>query len=551
MASVVGWSLAALALGVSAGSSAAMAQSAPARFTHFTYEGHADDGAVAGPGQYRNPILPGYHPDPSILRVGDDYYLINSSFAHYPGIPIFHSKDLVSWRQIGNAIDRPGQLNFKGLGASRGVYAPDISYHDGLFYIINTCVDCGGNFVITAKNPAGPWSDPVWLGFQGIDPSIFWDGDKAYVVNNDAPNEKPRYEGHRAIWLQEFDYKTLKMTGPRQQIINGGTDIAKKPIWIEGPHMLRHGDWYYLYAAEGGTSDNHSEVVFRAKALTGPFEPYADNPILTQRDVDPARPHPVTSAGHAAFVQTQKGDWWSVFLATRPYGLGLYNTGRETFMLPVTWKDEWPVILGHGLPVPLVVARPKLGAPGKGSDNGDLRYVDDFTGKALSKAWIGLRNPQKPFYRLSEGALVLSSGAALGDLSGVPSLIARRQQHQDVAVSTTVSFTPRADGDRAGLVALQNDGAYLFLGLTRIEGKPRIALFTRSGKEGETLVASAPLPAGKVTLTYRSQGSELSLSYVAGGKRHVLKDKLDASFLSTKIAGGFVGTVVGPYAYYR
>ena len=150
-------------------------------------------------GQYINPILSGYYPDPSVIRVGDDYFLVNSSFSHFPGLPIFRSKDLVSWTQIGNAIDRPEQLDFTGRTVSQSVFAPDISYHDGVFYIVNTCVQCGGNFVITAKNPAGPWSNPVWLPFEGIDPSIFWDGDKAYIVNNGAPDETPRYEGHRAI----------------------------------------------------------------------------------------------------------------------------------------------------------------------------------------------------------------------------------------------------------------------------------------------------------------------------------------------------------------
>uniref|UniRef100_UPI003B3B9D0B glycoside hydrolase family 43 protein n=1 Tax=Sphingomonas sp. TaxID=28214 RepID=UPI003B3B9D0B len=239
----------ALASSVSAG---------PARFERFTYDGKAQERVTPAPGQYRNPILSGYYPDPSVTRVGDDYYLINSSFAHFPGIPIFHSKDLTSWTQIGNAIARPSQLDFTGLGVSKGVFAPDISHHDGLFYIVNTCVDCGGNFVITARDPKGPWSDPVWLPFEGIDPSIYWEGDKAYVVNNRAPNEPPRYDGHRAIWIQEYDWRAGKMVGESTQLINGGVDLSKKPVWIEGPHIFRKDGWYYLTAAEGGTSVNHS-----------------------------------------------------------------------------------------------------------------------------------------------------------------------------------------------------------------------------------------------------------------------------------------------------
>jgi xylan 1,4-beta-xylosidase len=535
------------------GACAAAAQAQPARFTHFTYDGQAPGDPRPGPGAYANPILAGYHPDPSIVRVGADYYLVNSSFAHFPGIPVFHSRDLVNWVQIGNAIDRPGQLDLVGRAVSEGVFAPDISWHDGLFYIINTCVGCRGNFVITAKNPAGPWSDPVWLGFNGIDPSIFWDGDKAYVVNNDAPREAPLYDGHRAIWIQEFDHKTLTMKGPRTQIIDGGVDISKKPSWIEGPHMLRRGSFYYLYAAEGGTADNHSEVVFRGPAPTGPFTPWAGNPILTQRDLDPARPHPVTSAGHAMLVQTQKGDWWSVFLATRPYRAGLYNIGRETFLLPVRWQQDWPVILPHGTPVPLVARRPDLpaGRPVSPALTGAIRYVDDFRGKALSGAWVGLRNPARPFYRLERGALVLATGAPLGERGGVPALVARRQQNQTATVSVTVSFTPRQDGDRAGLVALQSDESYVFFGATRLAGRPVVALFTRDRGKAETLVATAPLPTGPVTLTYRSTGDRLSFAFAQGGKVTRVGPALDAALLSTQQAGGFVGTIVGPYAYYR
>jgi xylan 1,4-beta-xylosidase len=187
--------------------------------------------------------------------------------------------------QIGNAIDRPGQLDFSGRAISQGAFAPDISFHAGLFFIANTCVGCKGNFFITAKDPAGPWSDPVWLPFEGIDPSIFWDGDRAYIVNNRAPDEAPRYAGHRAIWIQEFDWRHGRMVGQSRQLVNGGVDIDQQPVWIEGPHIFKRGGYYYLTAAEGGTGSNHSQVIFRSRDLFGPYAPYDKNPILTQRDL--------------------------------------------------------------------------------------------------------------------------------------------------------------------------------------------------------------------------------------------------------------------------
>lgn len=548
-------SLTALALALSTAGTAA-AQTAT--FERFTYQGRSIEQVKPQAGEYLNPIISGYYPDPSVTRVGKDYYLVNSSFAHFPGLPIFHSTDLIHWTQIGNAIDRPGQLDFSGRSVSEAVFAPDISYHDGTFYIVNTCVQCRGNFVITAKDPAGPWSDPIWLPFEGIDPSLYWEGDRAYIVNNRAPDETPRYDGHRAIWLQEYDWRAGKMVGESTQLVNGGVDLSKKPVWIEGPHIFKKVGWYYLTAAEGGTSVNHSQVVLRSKELRGPYVPFAGNPILTQRDLDPKRPHPISAAGHAELVQTQNGEWWATFLATRPYADDYYNIGRETFLLPVTWKNGWPIILDKGKTVPWTLAKPRLPASPapKLPTSGDFDYTDEFDGTKLAMQWIGVRTPKTPFYTVANGSLTMRGGDALGDRQGVPGFVGRRQQHAIADVSTTLTFTPAKDGARAGLVAMQNDYAYLFFGLTRIDGQTRIALYKREGKNTrdetapETLVASAPLNAkGPVTLSLRAKGGTMAFDYRVGGKTMTLKNDLDIRFLSTARAGGFVGTVIGPYAY--
>ncbi|GAA0448291.1 MULTISPECIES: glycoside hydrolase family 43 protein [Sphingomonas] len=539
-----------LALAGLAAGSAALATE-PARFSRFTYDGRTQERVTVRAGQHRNPILSGYYPDPSVTRVGDDYYLVLSSFAHFPGLPIFRSKDLVNWTQIGNAIDRPEQLDFTGMRTSQAVFAPDISYHDGTFYIANTCVECGGNFVITAKDPAGPWSKPVWLPFEGIDPSIYWEGDRAYIVNNRAPAEPPRYDGHRAIWIQEYDWRAGKMVGESTQLVNGGVDISKKPVWIEGPHILKKDGWYYLTAAEGGTSVNHSQVVLRSKNLRGPFVPYADNPILTQRDLDPARPNPITSAGHAKLVETQNGEWFATFLAVRPYEGDFYNIGRETFLLPVTWKDGWPIILPKGEAIPFASRVPKLPAqaPGPVPTTGDFGYVDEFEGDKLAMQWIGVRTPKRPFYHLEAGDLVLDRGTPIGDLSGVPAFVGRRQQHHVATVSTTVRFDPGADGERGGLAAMQSDRNYLFFGVTRIAGKPVVALYTADQGQ-ERLVASAPIsPGNPVTLTIRADGGTMAFDYEGAAGRKTLAADVDARFLSTKVATGFVGTLIGPYAW--
>jgi xylan 1,4-beta-xylosidase len=394
--------------------SAAPAVAQTARFDWFEYKGsNTGVPARAGNGQYLNPILGGFYPDPSVTRVGDDFYLVTSTFSYFPGIPVFHSKDLVNWTQIGNAIDRPGQLDFKKLGMSRGVFAPSIQWHDGTFYILNTCVDCGGNFVITAKDPAGPWSAPVWLPdlSGGIDPSLFFDEDgKTWVVFNDTPEGKPLYDGHRAIWMQEMNLRPLQAIGPRILLVNGGVDISKKPVWIEGPHILKKDGWYYLICAEGGTAEGHSQVILRSRNVAGPYLPNPANPILTQRDLPRGRKLPITSAGHAQLVDTPGGAWWATFLAVRPYQGDYYNTGRETFLMPVTWRGGWPSITAPGQRIPYNRARPKLPRQPvvKPPISGAFTIRDEFDGE-LPKYWMMARNPRSSWYKLDGGALELTA----------------------------------------------------------------------------------------------------------------------------------------------
>ena len=534
------------------------AHAGDARFSYFAYSGKSQESALLKPTpkQFINPVISGYAPDPSIERVGDDYYLVTSSFVHFPGLPVYHSKDLVTWRQIGNAIDRPSQADYSGMKVSAGMMAPSISYHDGLHYIVCTNRK---SFVITAENPAGPWSDPSFFDFEGIDPSLFWDDDgKAYIVNNGAPKQAALYPGHRSIWLQEFDAKTRTMTGPRLEIINGGADLATKPFWTEAPHLYKKDGYYDLIAAQGGTGEQHSEVVFRSRALAGPYENYAGNPILTQRDLPENRPNPIGTAGHAEFVQTPSGQWWSVFLATRNYGPDLYNIGRETYLLPVTWKDGWPVILEQGERVPFVLDRPKLPPSPRTAEplNGDYAYTDDFKAGKLGLGWMSVRIPAAPRYALENGELVLkASSEAIGDVRNTPSFVGRKQAHAIASVSTALRYTAERTGDRAGLVAMQNDDAYLFLGVQWRDGKQEVALSVRKNAQDPQagrVIASAPLPAmaanKPVYLKLSIDGGTLSAAYALrkdDWKR--LMPGYDATFLSTKLAGGFVGTVVGLY----
>jgi xylan 1,4-beta-xylosidase len=533
------------------------------RFDWFEYRG--DDSVYklnrAGPNDYYNPIIAGFYPDPTIIRAGKDYYVATSSFAYFPGVPIFHSTDLVTWTQIGHILDRPSQLNVDSAGVSRGIFAPALSYHGGTFYMITTLVDRGGNFYVTAKNPAGPWSDPVWLSeIDGIDPSFFFDDDgKSYIVNNGPPVGEALYDGHRAIWIQQYDFATRKLVGPRSVIVNGGVDLTKRPIWIEAPHIFKRNGTYYLICAEGGTADQHSEVVFRSQSVMGPYVSYSGNPILTQRHLDPARPFPVETTGHADFVETPNGEWWAVFLGTRNYGRDLWNTGRETFLLPVTWVDGWPTILTGRATVPYVHARPNLPrqATATAPHSGNFSIRDEFDATTLAPYWEMLRTPRERWYDLASirGSLTIQARPAELSGRGQPSFLGRRQQHGTATASTAMRYMPARPGDRAGIVAFHNESHYYFFGVVHDGTKPALELRRRAwrGEQGDSVVASAPValsPTAPLYLQIRSRDGRYDFLYATTPNAwQILVAGTDGTILSTKVAGGFVGTMVGMYAY--
>jgi alpha-N-arabinofuranosidase len=523
-------------------------------FNWFEYTGHDRSRTQALPrGHYSNPILRGYYPDPAVERVGDKFYLVNSTFAHWPGIPIHESTDLVHWKLVGHALTDTSKYNFDGLNISRGVFAPSIHHHNGTFYIINTLVEAGGNFFVTAKDPAGPWSDPVWLKeIDGIDPSFFFDTNgKAYILNNGPPEGKPLYDGHRAIWMQEFDLSSNKLTGPRRVVVNGGVDISQKPIWIEGPHLYRINGWYYLMCAEGGTGDGHSEVIFRAKSPWGPFEPFAGNPILTQRDLPKDRPDPITNAGHADLVQRKDGSWWAVFLASRPYEGSRYNIGRETFLLPVEWNDGWPIILPPGKPIPylesLEAKRPAVAAKAPETFI-SVANRDEFDGKASHTPWIQIHVPKQQWYDTTSnpGSLTIRPLKVNLDEKRNASFLARRQE--DLKFDASTELAPPSAGIAAGLAAYQNESYWYFLGTRQSTGGMQVFLERRAGEDRKSYRSETLKPAAALKLRISADGGKYSFYYDAGQGWQPLRENDDGSILSTEVAEGFVGTVLGPYA---
>lgn len=504
---------------------------------------------------FTNPILSGFYPDPSICKVGDDFYMVTSTFAYYPGLPILHSKDLVNWETIGFAMDRPEQLNLDGHGVSRGLFAPSIRYHEGLYYITCTLIDTGGNFVITATDPAGPWSDPYWLPeVNGIDPSMYFDEDKAYILYNSIPpDDKSLYSGHRTIRMFAFDVDSMRVTGDEILLVNGGVDISKNPVWIEAPHIFKKDGYYYLICAEGGTAYNHSEVVFRSESATGPYVPWDKNPILTQRHLDPSRPNPITTTGHADFVELENGEWWAVFLGCRPYAdKDYFNTGRETFLAPVKWIDGWPVINPDFEEVQYRYPVPVSGTTQSASNYSRFNHRYEFDEDKLHYNFQFLRTVREKWYSLSDHSGHLTLAVRPETCSGKmnPSFVAHRQPHLTGSASTSMAFSPATENEMAGLMIFQNETHFYFLAKTLVEGKPAIALY-QSSVDGEEmkLLASEEIDGEVVRLKIEARRDTYAFFFsVLDGDWTLLKENIDARFLSTREAGGFVGCMYAMYA---
>ncbi|MFT4205391.1 MAG: glycoside hydrolase family 43 protein [Chitinophagaceae bacterium] len=511
---------------------------------------------------YHNPVLAGFYPDPSICKAGDDYYIVNSTFSYFPGLPIFHSKDLLNWQLESYALDRPEQLPLEGAPLSSGLFAPTIRYHNGTFYIVCTNVSGVGNFVVTAKNTKGPWSNPVKLPeVNGIDPSLFFDGDSAYIVYNSIPPDgKPLYEGHRTIRVVPFSEQSLQVAGSNRILVNGGTDISQKPIWIEGPHLYKINGWYYLMCAQGGTGYNHSEVVFRSRSMEEPFVPYQHNPILTQMFLPKDRKSPVTSTGHADLVQDNAGSWWAVFLGCRPYTGENYNTGRETFMAPVKWENGWPVIDLKGEEVkyryPINAGREEKWQ----TFNGNFTFRDDFKDRVLNSRYAFLRTPLEKWYSLNdtEGTLALQLRPATCSGRSNPSFVGFRQSHLKGHAATELQFTPTAENEKAGLLVFQSENRYYFISKSVKDSKPVLELWKSNGNPYKkintvpsVLLASVPLPDtnAAVQLKIEANNSVYNFYYKLQEQDwKALQKNVDAKYLSTSEAGGFVGCMYAMYA---
>lgn len=479
---------------------------------------------------FSNPILKGFYPDPSICRVGEDYYLVNSSFEYFPGVPIFHSKDLVNWEQIGHVLDRPSQLNLDGIRISGGIFAPTIRYNKGVFYMITTLIGAkdGGNFFVTATNPAGPWSEPQFLPKDaiGIDPSLFFDDDgKVYYIGQKKPDNQQLVTSYRQIWVREVDLKNKSFIGERKIILEEGA--LHDANNAEGPHLYKKDGYYYLMIAEGGTGDNHAVTIFRSKNIFGSYEGNKKNPIITHRNLGVH--YPITCKGHADLIDTQKGDWWMVLLGVRKYGGLNYNLGRETFLAKVEWQDGWSVVNPGEARILLTQQKPNLPEFKFNRENS----MDEFLGDSLFHYWNFLRTPRTNFWSLKDKKGFLSLKLRPETIMEMvnPSFVGRRQQDTSFFAETKMSFEPNAKNESAGLVVIMNNNAQFRLETILDNGKITLRLTKRADGKDELLTQKA-IDKGDVVLGVKAIGESYLFYYKLNDKQINIAENLDGTILS-------------------
>ncbi|AEM84152.1 glycoside hydrolase family 43 protein [Streptomyces violaceusniger] len=464
-----------------------------------------------------NPIVPGFYPDPSVCRAGDDYYLVTSSFEYFPGVPVFHSRDLVQWEQVGNVLDRPSQLNVRPgrEGASAGIYAPTVRYHDGEFWLATTNREdvMKGHIIVRASDPAGEWSEPVYTtGAIGIDPDLAWDEDGTCYLTWSLPG------GIAQATVDPSSGKVL--SEPR--IIFEGTGLAH----TEGPHLIRRGSFWYLLVAEGGTGPGHGICVARSDSPSGPWEQHTANPILSHRSTT----HPVQNTGHGDLVELPDGSWAMVHLGVRPRGSfpECHVNGRETFLTGVDWVDGWPVIVEDRFDVPQ--------AP--------TAFADDFSTAELHPRWIAPGTDPRSFAVPHPGeGLRLSAGRAPAAREAERLLAVRARDASWTATATLpqghVALVVRID-DAHWAAVERRDG---ILTARAVIGPLDQILATADGGTAEHPLALRAV-AHNEQYSFAKGPDEIELGHLVDGEFRTLAT-IDGRYLSTEVAGGFTGRVIG------
>lgn len=480
---------------------------------------------------YTNPILRGVNPDPSICRVGNDYYMVTSSMFIYPGVPIYHSKDLVNWQQIGYCLTKKEHFFLDKNNRNPMMYAATLRYNKGTFYMITTDVHGGGNFLITTTNPAGEWSNPVFIDQPVFDPSLFFDTDgKVYYTRRGLMTDKD-------IVQAEIDVTRGKLLTPLKPISKGLVSDD-----TEGPHLFKANGWYYLTMGEGGSRALHMQTIARSKSPWGPFVSCPNNPVISQHN---GWWHPLKCMGHADFLQAHDGSWWAVCLGTRHAGYNAFSAiGRETYLLPVTWVNEWPVVNPAFMQKPYVQAKT---LPLKPWPNEPIR--DNFDNEKLNLKWKMLAYPTENYYSLTErkGYLRLKGNAQQIRESSQAAFIGTPQKEMAGNCTTQIDFKPTADNEEAGLSVFQTGNFHYDVFIT-IRNNVKVVVLRKS--VGDLVVESKSLPitSDNVRLQVVFDGTKYTFQFSENDGDWKTLGTGNPNLISTEIASVWSGVLMGMYS---
>ena len=516
---------------------------------------------VLGQDTFTNPIIKGGYPDPSICKVGDTFYLVNSSFEYFPGLPIHKSKDLINWELIGYGLHRESQasstVNLVDVQSNGGIHAPTIRYNKGVYYIISTNVYFDAekkkadmvNFIITANNPAGPWSDPIHVeGAPGIDPDLFFDDNgRVWYVGNQAP-ENPSFDGEGEIWLQELDLNEYSLIGERHLLWRG----ACGGVWAEGPHMYKKDGKYYLIIAEGGTSFNHAVMVAMSENIEGPYISNPRNPILTSRHL--SYDNWVNSTGHGDIIELDDGRYYMVLLGIRNEINRGSNMGRETFIAPLSWerepfewkenKDLWPVVSPISGKIEKVNKVIFENSVQENSNN----FRDDFNAKNLNLKWNFRRIPLEDIYSLSKraGYLRMYCNQNIIKERSRAALMGFKQKETDFEYFINMNFNPEKDKAEAGVSIFQKDDNYINFTVFKNEEKIFIKTYAFQNDKIISVYEQEIVDyKGKIKLKISSEEGEYKFLYSTRGFRYRLLTKIKNDIVKSV---GYTGAHIGLYA---
>lgn len=503
--------------------------------------------------KYQNPIIPGFHPDPSICRVGEDYYIANSSFEFLPGLPVFHSRDLLHWQQIGHCLTRPEQMQFANCCHNGGIFAPTIRYHQGTFYLVTTNVtregalapNGSGNFIITAHDAAGPWSDPLWVKQGGIDPSLFWDTDGKVYFTSTMPAEGADGAMINGIYQAEIDPDSGELL-TESKIISYGCGGR----YAEGPHIYKKDDNYYLLLAEGGTEFGHMVTISRSKSVWGPFEACPHNPILTaSQEYDPSQ----AGIGHADLVEAHDGNWWIVFLCYRLSENYYHHMGRETAIAPMEWVEGWPVVNGGKTPQEemetdrIPFAHTTAGQEDERDIYGNTSFRTDFSGEDLGMAWNSFRQHFEGYSMVKNpGCLTLMGSQHTLNENATPAFIGRRIDNFEFRAETKLDFEPQEEGEESGLAIAHNPHGHYEFVIAKKNGVKK-AVVRKTVFDMVVESESTELPEGPVQLQIIADRYDVIFSIGQGSSYSEIGRGL-IKMLSSEVVGGCIGTYIGMYA---